>query len=121
MIPSTCELSKGSMKCKRTGTLVGFSSAIVSRRATSDVVATLMVDSPMESYPLASSLLSIFSRRCWLGRSELGLSQLTRVMVAVGEKMGAEVERENSVDVCGPACRGGVGKGAKKRVSLPDF
>jgi hypothetical protein len=80
-----------------------------------------MVDSPMESKPLASSLLSILSRRCWLGRSELGLSQLTRVMVAVGEKMGAEVERENSGDVCGPACRGGVGKGAKKRVSLPVF
>jgi hypothetical protein len=51
----------------------------------------------------------------------MGLSQLTRIMVAVGEKMGAEVERENSGDVCGPACRGGVGKGAKKRVSLPDF
>jgi hypothetical protein len=42
-------------------------------------------------------------------------------MVAVGEKMGAEVQRENSVDVCGPACRGGVGKGARKRVSLPDL
>jgi hypothetical protein len=35
--------------------------------------------------------------------------------------MGAEVERENSVDVCGTACRGGVGKGARKRVSLPDL
>ena len=42
------------------------------------------------------------------GKRELGLSQLTQVMVAVGEKMGAEVERENNGAVCGPACRRGV-------------
>jgi hypothetical protein len=42
-------------------------------------------------------------------------------MVAVGEKLGAEVERENKGDVFEPACRGGVRKGARKRVSLPDL
>jgi hypothetical protein len=51
----------------------------------------------------------------------LGLSQLTRVMVVVGEKMGAEDSNGKATQMSADPHARWCGEGARQRASLPDL